>query len=228
VPHTSRRLVGLTLVVAAAVALAAAALMIRAGVYDISATEQHTPPVFRLMETTMRYSVQFRARNIAVPALDATGQSDHGLSCFARHCAGCHGAPGIAGERFALTLQPLPRPLTDAVRQWRAEAGKPFDDKTFVVKSGHGHSLYYNTLAERGTVGFAALAAVLLAWLWRLARRYPGRAGDDRAWALWGGALSGWFVSVSAGVGNTTLHSEHALLSVILLGLWLGDDHRSG
>jgi O-antigen ligase len=116
----------------------------------------------------------------------------------------------------------------EAVRQWRAEAGKPFDDKTFVVKSGHAHSLYYNTLAERGTVGFAALAAVLLAWLWRLARRYPGRAGDDRAWALWGGALSGWFVSVFAGVGNTTLHSEHALLSVILLGLWLGDDHRSG
>jgi O-antigen ligase len=116
----------------------------------------------------------------------------------------------------------------DAVRQWRAEAGKPFDDKTFVVKSGHGHSLYYNTLAERGTVGFAALAAVLLAWAWRLARRYPGRAGGDRIWALWGGALSAWFVTVLAGVGNTTLHSEHALLSVILFGLWLGDDRRSG
>jgi O-antigen ligase len=116
----------------------------------------------------------------------------------------------------------------EAVRQWRAEAGKSFDDKTFVVKSGHGHSLYYNTLAERGTVGFAALAAVLLAWAWRLVRRYPVRAGGDRTWALWGGALSAWFVTVLAGVGNTTLHSEHALLSVILFGLWLGDDRRSG
>lgn len=115
-----------------------------------------------------------------------------------------------------------------AVRQWRAEAGKPFDENTFIVKTGHGHSLYYNTLAERGTVGFAALAAVLLAWAWRLLRRYPGRTGDDRAWALWGGALSAWFVTVFAGVGNTTLHSEHALLSVIFLGLWLGDDRRSG
>ena len=119
-PHTCWRLVGLTLLAVVAAALAAAALLIRAGVYDISATEQHTPPVFRLMEVTMRYSVQLRARNIAVPALDATGQSDYGLSCFARYCAACHGAPGIAGERFALTLQPLPRPLTDAVRQWRA------------------------------------------------------------------------------------------------------------
>ena len=116
----------------------------------------------------------------------------------------------------------------EAVRQWRAEAGKPYDEKTFIVKSGHAHSLYYNTLAERGAVGFAALATVLLAWAWRLLRRYPGRTGDDRAWALWGGALSAWFVTVLAGVGNTSLHSEHALLSVILLGLWLGDDRRSG
>lgn len=116
----------------------------------------------------------------------------------------------------------------EAVRQWRVEAGKPFDQKDFIVKSGHAHSLYYNTLAERGTVGFAALAAVLLAWAWRLLRRYPGRSGDDRTWALWGGALSAWFVTVVAGIGNTSLHSEHALLAVILLGLWLGDDRRSG
>jgi O-antigen ligase len=116
----------------------------------------------------------------------------------------------------------------EAVRQWRADAGKPFDEQTFLVKSGHAHSLYYNTLAERGTVGFVALAAVLLAWAWRLLRRYPGRFGDDRAWALWGGALSAWFVTVFAGVGNTTLHSEHALLAVTLLGLWLGDGRRSG
>jgi O-antigen ligase len=115
----------------------------------------------------------------------------------------------------------------EVVRQWRAEAGKPFDEKSFMVNTGHAHSLYYNTLAERGTVGFAALAAVVLAWAWRLMRRYPGRSGDDRAWALWGGAFSGWFVSVFAGLGNTTLHHEHALLAMILLGLWLGDSRRS-
>jgi len=113
------------------------------------------------------------------------------------------------------------------IRQWRAEAGKPFDEASFKLNTGHAHSLYYNTLAERGVVGFAVLVAVLLAWAWRLMRRYPGRSGDDRAWALWGGALSGWLVSVFAGVGNTTLHHEHALLAVTLLGLWLGDGRRS-
>ena len=119
-PHTRWRLVGWTLIAATAAALAVAALLVRAGVYDVSATEQHTSPVFRLMEVTMRYSVQLRARGIAEPALGESGLSDVGLSCFARHCARCHGAPGLAGERFALTLQPLPRPLTNTVRQWRA------------------------------------------------------------------------------------------------------------
>lgn len=116
----------------------------------------------------------------------------------------------------------------EAVRDWRARTGKPYAEQDFFVRSGHGHSLYYNTLAERGTVGFAALAAVLLAWAWRLARRYPGRAGGDADWALWGGALSAWFVTVFAGIGNTTLHSEHALLAVILLGLWMAHAPRRG
>jgi O-antigen ligase len=110
----------------------------------------------------------------------------------------------------------------EAIPEWRKQAGKPYDEKNYLVRSGHAHSLYYNTLAERGTVGFAALAAVLVAWALRLARRYPGRPGGDAAWALWGGALSAWFVTVFAGIGNTTLHSEHALLAVILLGLWIG------
>jgi O-antigen ligase len=109
----------------------------------------------------------------------------------------------------------------EAIPEWRKQAGKPYDEKNYLVRSGHAHSLYYNTLAERGTVGFAALAAVLVAWALRLARRYPGRPGGDAAWALWGGALSAWFVTVFAGIGNTTLHSEHALLAVILLGLWI-------
>lgn len=109
----------------------------------------------------------------------------------------------------------------DRVREWRTEAGKPFDKARHWQVGSHGHSLIFNTLAERGVVGSAALLAVLLAWIVSLVRHRP-RAGDgDLHWALWGGAFSAWFVSVGTGLVNTSLHHEHAILSVTLLGLWL-------
>jgi O-antigen ligase len=85
----------------------------------------------------------------------------------------------------------------------------------------HGHSLIFNTLAERGIVGSAALAAVLLAWFLSLVRARPRPEDDDLDWLLWCGAFSAWFVTVGVGVLNTTLHNEHGMLSTLLLGLWL-------
>ncbi len=85
----------------------------------------------------------------------------------------------------------------------------------------HAHSLYFNTLAERGAVGSAALAAVLIAWMVALPRYRPGRQDPDSRWILWGGSASAWFVSVAAGTVNTTLHHEHGILAALLLGLWL-------
>lgn len=129
-----------------------------------------------------------------------------------------------AWERFPLFgvgLDNFSEITLDRVREWRTEAGKPFDKARHWEIGSHGHSLLFNTLAERGVVGSAALLAVLVAWIVSLVRRRP-RAGDsDLHWALWGGAFSAWFVSVGTGLVNTSLHHEHAILSVTLLGLWL-------
>jgi len=90
----------------------------------------------------------------------------------------------------------------------------------------HAHNLYLNTLVERGIVGAAALAAVLIAWTWALWRR-PPRASDDRYdWLLWGAAASAWLVTAAAGMVNTTLHHEHGLLAMLLLGFWLARADR--
>jgi len=90
----------------------------------------------------------------------------------------------------------------------------------------HAHNLYLNTLVERGIVGAAALAAVLIAWTWALWRR-PPRATDDRYdWLLWGAAASAWLVTGAAGMVNTTLHHEHGLLAMLLLGFWLARADR--
>jgi len=85
----------------------------------------------------------------------------------------------------------------------------------------HAHNLYLGALAERGLVGTVPLAAVLAAWPLWLWRRRPRKDDGDWAWLLWGAAAGAWLVTVLAGVVNSTLHDEHAMLAVLLLGLWL-------
>lgn len=108
----------------------------------------------------------------------------------------------------------------DKVKTWLEESGKPYVESEYAGTS-HAHSLYVNTLAERGLVGAAVLLGILLSWLYWLVRFLPRSDDEDLAWALWGGSLSAWFVTVGVGLVNTTLHHEHAILSVMLLGLWL-------
>ena len=108
----------------------------------------------------------------------------------------------------------------DLVRSWRSEAGKDFDPQRY-VRAAHAHSLYVNTLAERGAVGFAALAALLLAWLTALVRYRPRPEESDFAWLAWGSAASAWIVTAGVGTVNTTFHHEHGLLAALLLGIWL-------
>jgi hypothetical protein len=49
----------------------------------------------------------------------------------------------------------------------------------------------------------------------------PAPGADDADWLLWGGAASAWLVTVGAGAVNTTLHHEHGILAMLLLGAWL-------
>ena len=108
----------------------------------------------------------------------------------------------------------------DLVRTWRSEAGKDYEASRY-VQFPHAHNLLVNTLVERGVVGFTGLAALLLAWLVALVRDRPRPQDADLSWIAWGGAASAWFVTVGVGMVNTTLHHEHGLLAVLLLGLWL-------
>jgi O-antigen ligase len=122
---------------------------------------------------------------------------------------------------FGVGIGNFGRVSPEQMRDW----GKAQDwsiKATTVGMSSHGHSLYLTTLAERGLVGLGVLLAVLVAWAAALLSAIPRAQDPPLDFALFGGALAGWFVTVAVGFVNTTLHHEHAILSVLLLGLWLG------
>lgn len=97
---------------------AAGALVVYAGWYDISATDQHLAPTYRLLDYAMRRSIKFRAKDIEVPDLAHPDRVRDGAFLYRRHCLHCHGAPGIAPEPFALGMTPVPVPLVHTARTW--------------------------------------------------------------------------------------------------------------
>lgn len=114
----------------AALLTAAAAAVFYAGVYDISATDQHLRPTYWMLDTGMRRSIKQRAAALSVPDLDQPDQIERGLALYRQHCAQCHGAPGVPPEPFALGMTPTPANLVHTAREW------PPAEVFWVVKEG--------------------------------------------------------------------------------------------
>jgi O-antigen ligase len=108
----------------------------------------------------------------------------------------------------------------ERVKSWVEASGQPYyADRYYPVP--HAHSLFVNTLAERGIYGLGVLLAALAWWAWDLLRSRPQADDDAITWAVWGASWSGLLVTVAAGVVNTTLHHENGMLTGMLLALWL-------
>lgn len=100
----------------AAAAAAGAGLYVYFGVYSVAATEQHTAPVYWLLDIAMRRSVAQHAENIAVPPLDDDTMIKRGFRLYRGECEQCHGGPGVAPQAIALGMTPLPANLAHAAR----------------------------------------------------------------------------------------------------------------
>jgi mono/diheme cytochrome c family protein len=112
------RTVFLVLVLLAVLAGTGGALFVYSGVYNISALEQHTGPVYKLLQYAMRRSVSMRAADIAVPELESRERISSGLVHYRGHCLQCHGAPGVPPQAFAMGLKPMPAILAATAREW--------------------------------------------------------------------------------------------------------------
>jgi mono/diheme cytochrome c family protein len=89
------------------VLVAAAAVGIYAGLYNIAADVPHTQPVYWLFETVRERSVAARARDIVVPKnLDDANRISKGADEYAEMCSGCHLAPGMERTEISRGLYP--------------------------------------------------------------------------------------------------------------------------
>jgi mono/diheme cytochrome c family protein len=109
-----------TLCLTGLVAIAGVLAVIYSGVYDVSATSQHTGPVYRALEIGMLKAVQRRARGIEAPPLDDPQLIGRGFLLHRDACIPCHGAPGVAPDAAGKGLLPVPNNLVQTAREWRA------------------------------------------------------------------------------------------------------------
>ncbi|MDB5936578.1 MAG: cytochrome [Massilia sp.] len=96
------------------------AAVLRSGWYHVGATQQHFQVVHTVLEQGMRDSVRHHARGVTVPDLASTQQIKRGAALYRDNCAQCHGGPGVAQSNIGQSMQPLPGPLVDATRHWKA------------------------------------------------------------------------------------------------------------
>lgn len=78
------------------------------GVYDVSAVDPHWPPVRWAILVNKRNSIERRASDIVVPALDAEERVSEGARLYAEACTSCHDSPTRVRPLGALRMTPSP------------------------------------------------------------------------------------------------------------------------
>ena len=109
-----------TLAMTMLLAAAAGGAFVYAGIYNVAATEQHTAPVYWLLDYAMRRSVKNFSSDVQVPPLFDEARVRNGFRIYRAKCLQCHGAPGIAPDALASGLTPAPASLVATAREWEA------------------------------------------------------------------------------------------------------------
>ncbi|MCE8016368.1 c-type cytochrome [Halomonas sp. MCCC 1A17488] len=107
------------------VGLAIAALVVAMGVgaagfvywgaYNVSALQQHTEPVFTLLNLALDRSIRQRAEEIEVPSL-TPDMAEEGRRLYQARCVQCHGAPGVGRDDVGKGMTPVPPNLAHTAK----------------------------------------------------------------------------------------------------------------
>ena len=98
--------------------------------------------------------------------------------------------------------------------------GGNYDSRIYAFP-GHSHNLYLTALVERGVLGLLMTFLFMAYWIQNLKKTFTWAKKTTLSGCLWAGSFSAWFATFGIGFVNTTFHHEHAILSCLLLGLYL-------
>ncbi len=105
------------------------------------------------------------------------------------------------------------------IKSWLHLQKQPYLKDTFLPYS-HAHSLFFNTLAEQGFIGLVSVFTILFYICFLLYKHRPAKTETAITCLTWLGAVGSMEVIMINGLFNTTLHHEHGLLAILLIGLW--------
>ena len=100
---------------------------------------------------------------------------------------------------------------------------KGFFDKSLYLQGAHTHNLYFNYLVSGGLLIFSIFAFFWLYINWIIFKLVTRRETD---WILIS-SISVVIINLVIGWVNTTLHHEHAILSMFILGLLVAKFRKS-
>lgn len=101
----------------AALAVAGLVLLVGGRFYEISAIRQHPGWIYWVLATGRDMFLSMRAADIEPPPGFEPVAEAGGVALYQKHCAQCHGAPGVPPQDFALGLNPVPPPLVQSARE---------------------------------------------------------------------------------------------------------------
>ena len=112
-----RRPAAILSVGAGSIVAAGIAVFVIGEFYNLTALNQHPYWVFRALGVTRDAVVGIEANGIDLPADFEPTADPQAVALYQKHCAQCHGAPGIAPAEFALGMMPVPSNLAAAARR---------------------------------------------------------------------------------------------------------------
>jgi len=108
-----------TLLSATVLAVAGGAAFIYSGVFNVAATDPHSPATYWVLEKARVRSIQAHATGLAAPAgYDEQSKLAGAAGHFSEHCATCHGGPGIKANEWADGMYPAPPNLKDVASRY--------------------------------------------------------------------------------------------------------------